>query len=121
MHFVFSDLVSATWLHQESEGDEEGEEEVEDEPEEEPENESPLSGPQDGVAIKTPSLSAPVVREPERQLSKKELKKKELAELDAVLAELGIGGKEENGMPSFYDQASSCRRSPAVQPLFPAQ
>jgi hypothetical protein len=38
-----------------------------------------------------------VFREPERQLSKKELKKKELAELDAVLAELGLVQKEENG------------------------
>jgi hypothetical protein len=37
-----------------------------------------------------------VFREPERQLSKKELKKKELAELDAVLAELGLVQKEEN-------------------------
>jgi hypothetical protein len=42
--------------------------------------------------------SLPVVfREPERQLSKKELKKKELAELDVVLAELGLVQKEENG------------------------
>jgi hypothetical protein len=41
--------------------------------------------------------SLPVVSiEPERQLSKKELKK-ELAELDAVLAELGLVQKEENG------------------------
>jgi len=30
-------------------------------------------------------------KDTERQLSKKELKKKELAELDAVLAELGLG------------------------------
>eukprot|EP00271_Cylindrocystis_brebissonii_P021561 TRINITY_DN7785_c0_g1_i1.p1 TRINITY_DN7785_c0_g1~~TRINITY_DN7785_c0_g1_i1.p1 ORF type:complete len:339 (+),score=122.24 TRINITY_DN7785_c0_g1_i1:216-1232(+) len=36
----------------------------------------------------------PLERGTERQLSKKELKKKELAELDAVLAELGLGGGE---------------------------
>ncbi len=46
--------------------------------------------------------SLPVVfREPERQLSKKELKKKELAELDAVLAELGLVQKEENGKQHY--------------------
>jgi hypothetical protein len=39
-------------------------------------------------------------KDTERQLSKKELKKKELAELDAVLAELGLSGnnsKNEEG------------------------
>jgi hypothetical protein len=35
-------------------------------------------------------------KDTERQLSKKELKKKELAELDAVLAELGISGGSSN-------------------------
>lgn len=38
-----------------------------------------------------------VSKETERQLSKKELKKKELAELEAVLAELGIPKKVTNG------------------------
>lgn len=37
------------------------------------------------------------VKETERQLSKKELKKKELAELEAVLAELGINKSETSG------------------------
>jgi hypothetical protein len=51
--------------------------------------------------------SLPVVfREPERQLSKKELKKKELAELDAVLAELGLVQKEENGKQHCLSQSS---------------
>ena len=36
-------------------------------------------------------------KDPERQLSKKELKKKELAELDAVLAELGYPKSESGG------------------------
>jgi hypothetical protein len=35
-------------------------------------------------------------KDTERQLSKKELKKKELAELDAVLAELGLSGNSSN-------------------------
>ena len=41
--------------------------------------------------------AAVVAREPDRQLSKKELKKKELAELDAVLAELGLNQQDVKG------------------------
>jgi BMFP domain-containing protein YqiC len=51
----------------------------------------------DNAPAKSETLLPVVFREPERQLSKKELKKKELAELDAVLAELGLVQKEENG------------------------
>lgn len=36
-------------------------------------------------------------KEAERQLSKKQRKKKELAELDALLADLGVTHKESNG------------------------
>ena len=36
-------------------------------------------------------------KEPDRQLSKKELKKKELAELEAVLAELGLNQQDVQG------------------------
>lgn len=43
-----------------------------------------------------------VSKETERQLSKKELKKKELAELEAVLAELGIPKKETNGQDDSH-------------------
>jgi hypothetical protein len=42
--------------------------------------------------VKLAPAPAPPVKDTERQLSKKELKKKELAELDAVLAELGLSG-----------------------------
>ena len=51
------------------------------------------------VSTKFPStpVITPTAREPDRQLSKKELKKKELAELDAVLAELGLNPKDEKG------------------------
>lgn len=49
-----------------------------------------------------------VSKETERQLSKKELKKKELAELEAVLAELGIPKKVTNGQDdsrgNFFSQ-----------------
>ena len=59
--------------------DEDHDDEAEDEPEPE-------------VEVAEPALMKVVAapKETERQLSKKELKKKELAELDAVLAELGI-------------------------------
>lgn len=84
-------------MFQESEGDDEGEEEVEDEGEDEQqENEASLAATADPGKPGLSPLSVPP-REPERQLSKKELKKKELAELDAVLLELGLTPKEENG------------------------
>ena len=43
-------------------------------------------------AIKTVVALAAPPKDTERQLSKKEMKNKELAELDAVLAELGLSG-----------------------------
>ena len=96
------------WLYfQESDGDEEGEgeEEIDDEVEEEGENESKTAAGADDVATKLDSFPT-VAREPERQLSKKELKKKELADLEAVLAELGLDKKEEkeeNGEYFLHD------------------
>lgn len=63
---------------------------MEDEPEHEPEVPAPAE-----PVVKKPAPSI-VPKDAERQLSKKELKKKELAELDAVLAELGISGKDNN-------------------------
>lgn len=84
---------------QESENEEDhlldvGDDDVEDEQEHEP-------GPEPVVheePIKEPLASPiPSQKDTERQLSKKELKKKELAELDAVLAELGISNTETNG------------------------
>ncbi|KAG1330084.1 hypothetical protein COCNU_02G000520 [Cocos nucifera] len=46
--------------------------------------------------IKKPPPAAVATRETERQLSKKELKKKEMAELESVLAELGISSSDNN-------------------------
>jgi hypothetical protein len=43
-------------------------------------------------AIKTVVALAAPPKDTERQLSKKEMKNKELAELDVVLAELGLSG-----------------------------
>ncbi|XP_072978614.1 uncharacterized protein [Typha angustifolia] len=71
-------------------GIDEGDEEVE-----EPENEPEVAIPVEPVA-KKPLPSPGPAKDTERQLSKKELKKKELAELEAVLAELGISGKDSN-------------------------
>lgn len=50
-------------------------------------------------AEKEPVVEKPVEapKETDRQLSKKELKKKELAELEAVLAELGFPTSEASG------------------------
>jgi hypothetical protein len=89
-------------IWQETEGDEEGEGEEEEEEEaeddvDEAEAETDASINMNNAPAKSETSLPVVFREPERQLSKKELKKKELAELDAVLAELGLGQKEENG------------------------
>ncbi|XP_042410267.1 uncharacterized protein LOC121999687 [Zingiber officinale] len=50
---------------------------------------------------KEPTIEKPVPvstppKDAERQLSKKELKKKEMAELDALLHEMGIANKDSN-------------------------
>ncbi|GJN32229.1 hypothetical protein PR202_gb20719 [Eleusine coracana subsp. coracana] len=47
-------------------------------------------------AVKPVAAPPAPPKDTERQLSKKELKKKELAELDAVLAELGLSGNSSN-------------------------
>ncbi|KAF5176980.1 nuclear ubiquitous casein and cyclin-dependent kinase substrate 1-like, partial [Thalictrum thalictroides] len=73
----------------EEDGIDEGDDDVEDDHEHEPEPEIEAPIQTEPAVKKTPQ--APVAnKETERQLSKKELKKKELAELDAVLAELGM-------------------------------
>ncbi|KAJ6846766.1 nucleolin [Iris pallida] len=78
------------------------EEESESDHDDEPE----LPVPAEPVLEKPPS--APVApKDTDRQLSKKELKKKELAELEAVLAELGLSGKDNSkgidGQEEAYD------------------
>jgi hypothetical protein len=78
---------------QDIESDDEDLDEVDDGAEDEPEHEledAPAEPPMKTVAPPAPP------KDTERQLSKKELKKKELAELDAVLAELGLSGNSSN-------------------------
>ncbi|KAJ7553185.1 hypothetical protein O6H91_06G087300 [Diphasiastrum complanatum] len=75
---------------EETEADEELEEEVEDDADEEIEVKASNAISIDSAGQSQTTPSTPAVREPDRQLSKKEIKKKELAELDAVLAELGL-------------------------------
>ncbi|KAJ7569013.1 hypothetical protein O6H91_01G057400 [Diphasiastrum complanatum] len=82
---------------EESEGDEDAEDEGEDDLEEDAEVEAADTVSVEQLSLIPTAPSTPVVREPERQLSKRELKKKELAELDAVLAELGLSKKPEDG------------------------
>lgn len=47
--------------------------------------------------VKKPPEASSAPKDTERQLSKKELKKKGLEELEAVLAELGLGKSETSG------------------------
>ncbi|KAK9098883.1 hypothetical protein Syun_025928 [Stephania yunnanensis] len=86
----------------EEDGLDEGDDEVEDEHEHE--TEAPV---QTEPTIQKPAEASLVQKDTERQLSKKELKKKELAELDAVLAELGISQSENNGQNE--EQAADLR------------
>ncbi|KAH7681775.1 [Myosin light-chain] kinase protein [Dioscorea alata] len=84
---------TAIVAEEESESEDEIDE-IDDDVEDEPEHEPEVPAPAEPV-VKKPAPSI-VPKDAERQLSKKELKKKELAELDAVLAELGISGKDNN-------------------------
>jgi len=90
------DSVSVGWQETEGEEEGEGEEEAEDDVED-AEVETDAAHDVDNAPDKSETSLPVVFREPEWQLSKKELKKKELAVLDAVLAELGLVQKEENG------------------------
>ncbi|CAN6340816.1 unnamed protein product [Urochloa humidicola] len=64
--------------------------EVEDDADEEHEHEAEDAVPAEPTVNNAAAPPAPP-KDTERQLSKKELKKKELAELDAILTELGLG------------------------------
>jgi len=64
--------------------------EADDDADEEHEHEAEDAVPAEPTVKNTAVPPAPP-KDTERQLSKKELKKKELAELDAALAELGLG------------------------------
>ncbi|RRT46596.1 hypothetical protein B296_00054341 [Ensete ventricosum] len=84
---------AVTAVEEESESEEDGLDIGDDDVEEEPENETEVA------VANEPKKEKPVPVPPkdaERQLSKKELKKKEMAELDALLHELGISGKESD-------------------------
>lgn len=92
------DKEEAPALVEGSESEEEGLDEVDDdENEEEHDHEADLSVGKDPAVSKVSEVSLPPPKDAERQLSKKELKKKELAELDAVLAELGLTNSEAGG------------------------
>ncbi|KAF8400750.1 hypothetical protein HHK36_014050 [Tetracentron sinense] len=80
---------------EESESEDDGFDEGDDDVEEEPDHEPEVPGQSEPIVKAPPQTSLPP-KDTERQLSKKELKKKGLAELDAVLAELGIP-KHETG------------------------
>lgn len=89
---------------QEIESEDDGlDDEVDDDADEDHEHEAEDAVPSEPTLKSAAAPPAPP-KDTERQLSKKELKKKELAELDAVLAELGLGTSnnstqdESNGM-----------------------
>ncbi|XP_042404914.1 T-cell defective protein 2-like [Zingiber officinale] len=69
---------------------------------EEPENEPEAVRKEPTIEKPTP-VSAPP-KDVERQLSKKELKKKEMAELDALLHEMGIANKDSNTAQNETDK-----------------
>jgi hypothetical protein len=76
---------------QEVESEDDGlDDEVEDDADEGHVHEAENAVPAEPIMKNAAAPPAPP-KDTERQLSKKELKKKELAELDAVLAELGLG------------------------------
>lgn len=76
---------------QEIESEDDGlDDEVDDDADEDHEHEADDAVPAEPTVKNAAAPPAPP-KDTERQLSKKELKKKELAELDAVLAELGLG------------------------------
>lgn len=79
---------------EESESEDDGLDDGDDDIEEEAEQEQEAPRPVEVIGSKPPP--APIAsKDPERQLSKKEQKKKELDELDALLAEFAVSGKDE--------------------------
>ena len=76
---------------QEIESEDDGlDDEADDDADEEHEHEAEDAIPAEPT-VKNAAVPPAPPKDTERQLSKKELKKKELAELDAALAELGLG------------------------------
>ncbi|XP_042441329.1 uncharacterized protein LOC122026667 [Zingiber officinale] len=88
-------IMGGSGLYQsESESEDDGLDMGDDDDVEEPENE-PEAVRKEPTIEKPAPVSAPP-KDGERQLSKKELKKKEMAELDALLHEMGIANKDSN-------------------------
>ncbi|KAG6501223.1 hypothetical protein ZIOFF_041101 [Zingiber officinale] len=85
--------VEAT-IEEESESEDDGLDMGDDDDVEEPENEPEAVGKEPTIEKPAPVSVPP--KDAERQLSKKELKKKEMAELDALLHEMGIANKDSN-------------------------
>ncbi|KAL6221838.1 hypothetical protein ACLB2K_005230 [Fragaria x ananassa] len=94
-HVEVSDMLS--------DSEEEGVGDVDDDADEDHENE--LEVPVETETGKKLAEASPAPKDTERQLSKKELKKKGLEELDAVLAELGLGKNETSGQDESRDVA----------------
>lgn len=82
---------------QESESEEDILDEGDDDAEEDHEDPEPEHSVNPEPEVKKHNEVSAAPKEAERQLSKKERKKKELAELDALLADLGVTQKESNG------------------------
>ncbi|KAG1335502.1 hypothetical protein COCNU_03G016210 [Cocos nucifera] len=103
----FAYALHGAYMLQETESEDDGLDEVDDDAEEEPEHEPEVPVVTEPVIKKPPSAAVPA-KDTERQLSKKELKKKEMAELESVLAELGISSKdgkdETNGNNVTFDE-----------------
>ncbi|KAG6468893.1 hypothetical protein ZIOFF_073588 [Zingiber officinale] len=86
--------ISHQHVQPESESEDDGLDMGDDDDVKEPENEPETVRKEPTIEKPTP-VSAPP-KDAERQLSKKELKKKEMAELDALLHEMGIANKDSN-------------------------
>ncbi|CAL9059835.1 DNA polymerase delta subunit 3-like [Musa acuminata AAA Group] len=86
---------AAAVVEEESESEDDGLDIGDDDAEEEPEHEAELAASTEPVMEKPVPVSVSS-KDAERHMSKKELKKKEMAELDAILNELGISSKDSN-------------------------
>ncbi|CAN6349860.1 unnamed protein product [Urochloa humidicola] len=90
------DQRDAHALEEEVESEDDGlDDEVEDDADEEHEHDTEDAAPAEPT-VKNDVAPPAAPKDTERQLSKKELKKKELAELDAILTELGLGASSNS-------------------------
>lgn len=117
------DQHDAPALEEEIESEDDGlDDEVDDDADEDHEDKADDAVPAEPTVKNATAPPAPP-KDTERQLSKKELKKKELAELDAVLAELGLGTsnnsiqEEPNGKKGADQVAHGEKKEDAPAPL----